>query len=155
MRSFRALVAGANEELGSAHPEYRRRGLHFHCIGRLLGYFPRHHRQCSLAERGFESPFVRSRVERVSLDGEHAVGTDGQKRIVDEGNTSRSVRSGHHGVSRLQMRSYACWEALTAALEIHRASGDPELRYVICPACNRRNGARANKEKPTNDDQTS
>src|SRR5216117_3159643 len=56
MESFRALVAGANEELGSAHPEYRRRGLHFHCIGRLLGYFPGHHRQSPLAERGSKAP---------------------------------------------------------------------------------------------------
>src|SRR2546429_227904 len=69
MKCLRALVAGANEELGSAHPEYRRRSLHFHCIGRLLGYFSRHHRKSSPAERGFESTFVRSRVERVSLDG--------------------------------------------------------------------------------------
>jgi len=97
-------------------------------------------------------PLRREDSKAPSLDGEHAVGTDGQKRIVDEGDTGRSVRSGHHGVGRLQMRSYACWEALAAALEIDRASGDPELGYVICPACNRRNGERAHKEKSAKDD---
>src|SRR6266853_1559183 len=155
MKSLRASVAGANEELGSAHPEYRRRSLHFHRIGGLLGYFPGYDRQSSPAKRGFEGAFVGSRVKRVSFDGKHAIGADRQKRIVDEGNTCRSVGSGHHSVGRLQMRSYACREALAAALDIHRALGDSELRNVICPACNRRDAAREDNEKPTNDDKTS
>src|SRR6266853_4488751 len=155
MKSLRASVAGANEELGSAHPEYRRRSLHFHRIGGLLGYFPGYDRQSSPAKRGFEGAFVRRRVERVSFDGKHAIGADRQKRIVDERNTCRSVGSGHHSVGRLQMRSFACRDALAAALEIHRTLGDSELRYITRPACDRRHAARANNEKPTNDDQTS
>src|SRR5262249_23132665 len=126
MNPLYTSFAGAHQEFGTAYSENRRRRPHLHGVGGLLRDLARDHRESSARERGVEDTFVRSGVERVALDLQHAVRPYGQERIVDESDPGGAVRSGDHDIGSLQMRSDVGRKALAASLEIYRALGHLE-----------------------------